>query len=790
MKPRYTVSLLALIILALSRPAAAQDPTRVSSIPETVVAAVAADSERLYASTYTDVYVSDDGGADWSTTAALPVDTSDVNALLVHAGVLYVGTNGSGVFASADHGATWTPQLTGLNGNARRISVLAARGDSLYAGTDGAGVYVLNLQSPTGWTSFNQNFAPAGVTALTVSGTTLVASGGPTGSVYVRSQGAGAWTAVPLDVQDPQNQAYEFQPAGPYLLAGTAKGIYRSIAAANEWHPRSTSIPESGDVVSLTSYGARIYATVLHQGYALYSSDDFGTTWTLRHQQAVPVYDLLGAQDRLWIARGDGLWYYELSANPRLLHTYLRPADGAPIHRGSVLASLEGNDLRLVGYFTGLQAPWHGVSLYRGDPAAGGELAKNLYVTFPEGGGYSDGIDVSVALTGAETAELLAGELYLSVRTLGGESQHASGQIQILPMDTPSLFETSVRSLWRGALVPSGTVVATLEGEALRLIGFGRFNSPIGQVSLYRGALGEAGEHHASLWTNWMGEPELVVGLDATLPMSQDLKNDLFQGRLYLEMTTFGGETARAHLFLTTNQAPDASAITAPADGTSIVIGGDEGGDPVDPETPLAEVTFNQASDPEGSPVGHLWQLSRTPDFTTAATVTLDLGTDSTRVPLTVDMAATLFDTTFTGFASLPLHLPLTFHHRVITTDGGAYTVGPASTLILTRGTITSGESPEGMPERFVLHGNYPNPFNPTTSITFDLPAAADVQVEVFNMLGQQVLVLPAGTMAAGASRTIAVDGSSLSSGSYLYRVIMESKAGLETAVGQMVVIK
>jgi hypothetical protein len=94
------------------------------------------------------------------------------------------------------------------------------------------------------------------------------------------------------------------------------------------------------------------------------------------------------------------------------------------------------------------------------------------------------------------------------------------------------------------------------------------------------------------------------------------------------------------------------------------------------------------------------------------------------------------------------------------------------------------------LPETFALHGNYPNPFNPTTSISFDLPASADVEIHVIDMIGRQVMTLPATTIAAGANRTVQVNASQLASGPYFYRVIakMESKTVVET--GRMMLVK
>ena len=45
----------------------------------------------------------------------------------------------------------------------------------------------------------------------------------------------------------------------------------------------------------------------------------------------------------------------------------------------------------------------------------------------------------------------------------------------------------------------------------------------------------------------------------------------------------------------------------------------------------------------------------------------------------------------------------------------------------------------EGIPNEFALHENYPNPFNPTTTLRFDLPEVSDATVTIYNMLGQIV---------------------------------------------------
>jgi len=54
------------------------------------------------------------------------------------------------------------------------------------------------------------------------------------------------------------------------------------------------------------------------------------------------------------------------------------------------------------------------------------------------------------------------------------------------------------------------------------------------------------------------------------------------------------------------------------------------------------------------------------------------------------------------------------------------------------------------LPTEYELLQNYPNPFNPETTIRFTLPEAAQVRIEVMNVLGQRIAVLSDGSMAAG----------------------------------------
>ncbi len=78
-----------------------------------------------------------------------------------------------------------------------------------------------------------------------------------------------------------------------------------------------------------------------------------------------------------------------------------------------------------------------------------------------------------------------------------------------------------------------------------------------------------------------------------------------------------------------------------------------------------------------------------------------------------------------------------------------------------------------GMDEftNYSLSQNYPNPFNPSTTIHIELPKESHITLKVYNMLGQEVVILLDELKAAGRY-DVRVDGSALSSGAYFYRLV------------------
>jgi len=92
---------------------------------------------------------------------------------------------------------------------------------------------------------------------------------------------------------------------------------------------------------------------------------------------------------------------------------------------------------------------------------------------------------------------------------------------------------------------------------------------------------------------------------------------------------------------------------------------------------------------------------------------------------------------------------------------------------------------PAALPETFVVHAAYPNPFNPVTNIRFDLPADGMVNVSIFNIRGQQVETIVQEELAAG-QHIIPWSAAMLPSNLYFYRV----QYGGQTSTNKVLLIK
>lgn len=103
---------------------------------------------------------------------------------------------------------------------------------------------------------------------------------------------------------------------------------------------------------------------------------------------------------------------------------------------------------------------------------------------------------------------------------------------------------------------------------------------------------------------------------------------------------------------------------------------------------------------------------------------------------------------------------------------------------------LDQGTAVDTVPDDYNLSHNYPNPFNPQTTISFDLPSAQNVQLDVYDISGELVKTLINGPRIAGNHRVtwsgVDQQGREVSSGVYYYRM----DAGHFSQIRKMTLVK
>lgn len=118
------------------------------------------------------------------------------------------------------------------------------------------------------------------------------------------------------------------------------------------------------------------------------------------------------------------------------------------------------------------------------------------------------------------------------------------------------------------------------------------------------------------------------------------------------------------------------------------------------------------------------------------------------------------------------------------------FVVGERGTILTFSEPDLTATPPDIRPRSHVLHTNTPNPFNPTTTIRFELSTPANVQLEIFDVSGHRVVILVQGHRGAG-EHVVSWDGRTdqgamAGSGVYFYRLVTPK----ETLARKMVLLK
>ncbi len=97
---------------------------------------------------------------------------------------------------------------------------------------------------------------------------------------------------------------------------------------------------------------------------------------------------------------------------------------------------------------------------------------------------------------------------------------------------------------------------------------------------------------------------------------------------------------------------------------------------------------------------------------------------------------------------------------------------------------------PDKVTNRYTLLDNFPNPFNPVTTVQFDIPKESRVSLKIFNVLGQEIADVVHKSFQTG-KYSITIDANQMKSGMYFYRLTAFDTEGKRfTSMKKMIVLK
>lgn len=139
-----------------------------------------------------------------------------------------------------------------------------------------------------------------------------------------------------------------------------------------------------------------------------------------------------------------------------------------------------------------------------------------------------------------------------------------------------------------------------------------------------------------------------------------------------------------------------------------------------------------------------------------------------------------------TEFAGWDVYIAVNYY----IVDGGANGANSENVwvdhFILTAGPNAIEDNEAVISERFQLFGNYPNPFNPATTILFTLPQASLVDLKVFTITGQEIRTVLDNQPHIAGLHSVRFDADGMANGTYFYRL----KAGDQTATKTFTLLK
>ncbi|MEM0960982.1 MAG: CHRD domain-containing protein [Bacteroidota bacterium] len=431
---------------------------------------------------------------------------------------------------------------------------------------------------------------------------------------------------------------------------------------------------------------------------------------------------------------------------------------------GGALVELIGSEAVVTGAFGGIdgfrEEAAGGAHLHDAGIGENGGIAFSLTTDLgsDDASGRFFPADNRFETTAEEIERFVDSGYYVNIHSDAFPAGEIRGQVAPVAVRTVEAWLAGFNEVPAVETSARGGALALLDGNELTVSGEFRdlasdFNTSVG-AHLHIGGVGENGPVAFPLAVDLSGDNRSgAFPRDGNVfDLTDEQRTAVLTGGYYVNVHSVdvpSGEV-RGQVLASANLAPAAPQITSPDDGASIALDG-AGADPF-------TVTWD-ASDRNANSLAYRWQLAADEAFTTVL-LDAEAGT-SPQFETTVGTVNSLLRDN-----GVEVGGSITLFHRAVASDGSFRTAGDGASVTLTRGLATPTQ--DG-PETFAVSVG-PNPFRARTQLRMTLPSAANLTVEVYDLLGRRVLAETIGQRPAGEV-TFGIDGSGLGIGTYLWRV-------------------
>ena len=695
----------------------------------------------LFAGTYGGgVFLSTNNGNNWAAINSGLTDT-DVTCLAVAGTELFAGTDYSGVFRLSDINGSWTAS-SGLPDNFF-LGCLAVSGSNLFAGAGGAGVF-LSTDSGTSWTSSSTGLMDFDVSALAANGTNILAGCVHLGAFCSTNKGA-SWTAANNGLTAMNVNALAVSDGN--LIAGTDQGVFRTTGNGANWDWEGLQ-----SVCCLAVSGANLFAWEIgYPSWIVFRSTDDGANWTQRGLIPKPVNSVAVSGTNLFAGTNGGGVFRSTSSGmswtavntglTNLNVVTLTTADTnlfAGTNGGGVFRSTD-NGTSWAAVNAGLTTPYIFALGLNGSNLFAGTSGGRVFLSTDNGTSWNA---VNIGLTSTDVRTFFISDTNLFAGTLGGgvfrsTNNGTSWTSFGLTGNCVSSFAQIGMNLFAGTAF--GSSVASQAGGKPN-DSHAQFLTSRSEGGVWRRPLCDMVPFQIRVGWNIVSNPFHVFNAQkaSMFPSATSAAYGYQHG--YVESDTI--ENGQGYwLKFPASQTVSVCAQEVLIDTIKVVERWNIIGS-ISRPVPVAEI----GSDPPGMIVSPFYAYSPDNGYVIADTISPGRG-----YWVKCDEAGRII-------LSSSSSIPAPSHIRIV------------NNCELPPSPPDSKETANAIPKTYALGQSYPNPFNPTTTISYQLPKQTHVTLKVFDLLGREVASLVNGEQPAGY-KSVTWNAANVPSGIYFYRM-------------------